>query len=429
MRKHTPIILLAACLLCGCGDRPPQEPGRVTLRLWHIYGGGEGATNARERAVLDHAVQRFQTAHPNVSVNVETFANDDYKNKLNLEIAGGTPPDVFFTWGGGPLAELARARRVVDLTDALDQQGWRESILPAPLSFCTVDKKTYAVPLDLSCVPLWYNADLFQRHQLTPPQTFDQLLALCKTLREKNITPLALGNMKQWPGAFYFIYLAARTGGAQLFFDAAARRPGKRFDDPAFVRAGKLLQQLVQADAFSTGCNGIIHDQARTQFFSGKAAMYLMGTWLVAKTEQAPDFLPKMKCVPFPAVSGGKGDPATVVGGVNCAFAVSSACRHPQPAIALLRALTDPRTAAEWCAAGRIPAVQVPPETLAKLPPPTRAALAMLRNARFLQPYYDQYLPPHLAKEHKDTTQELFAGTLTPQQAADRMEKRAQEKR
>lgn len=430
MFQRTAIVLLAAgCLCCGCKESAPEETGRVTLRLWHIYGGGEGAQNARERKVLDNAIRRFETLHPNVSVKTETFPNDAYKSKLNIEIVSGTPPDVFFTWGGGPLAELARARRVVDLTDALKQHRWRERILPAPLGFCTVNEKTYAVPLDLSCVPLWYNADLFQRHNLTPPRTFDQLLSVCAALRKKNITPLALGNMKQWPGAFYFIYLASRTGGSQLFFDAAARLPGKKFDDPAFVKAGALLQQLVQADAFSPGFNGIMHDQARAQFFGAKAAMYLMGTWLVAKTEQVPDFLPKMKCIPFPTTPNGKGDPTTIVGGVNCAFAAATTGKHPQLAIALLRSLTSEQTAAEWCAIGRIPALTVPPDTLKKLPQPTQAALNLLHRAKFLQPYYDQYLPPHLAKAHKDTTQELFAGTLTPQDAASRMEQHAQEKR
>jgi len=422
------MILLAA--LSGCEKGAPEGArpggGRVTLRLWHIYGGGEGAKNVRERAVLDAAVKRFEAAHPRVKVKVETFANDDFKSKLAVEINSGTPPDVFFTWGGGPLAELASAGRVVDLTDALAEGGWRDRVLPAPLSFCTVKGRVYAVPLDISCVPLWYNAELFSKYGLKPPRTFEELLAVSRALRAKGVTPLALGNMKQWPGAFYFIYLASRCGGTQLFFDAAARKPGRRFDDPAFVRAGELLQELVKAGAFSKGFNGMIHDQARTQFFDGRAAMYLMGTWLVAKAREAPEFFEKMKCVAFPLVREGKGDPTTVVGGVNCAFAVSSACKERKAAVELVLSLTDEKTAAAWCEIGRIPAIRVPEEVLVKLPGPTRSALGMLRRAKFLQPYYDQYLPSRLAKEHKDTTTELLAETLTPRDAAERMERRAE---
>jgi len=404
----------------GSSEPPPDE--EIRLRMWHIMN-YEGP-----REVIADAVARFETANPNVVVEVETFENDAYKQKLSIEAAGGELPDILFTWGGGGLAELARAGKVLDLTQELAVDGWRERFLDAPLDFCTLDGRVYAVPIDLACVPLWYNADLFARHELDPPRTFAELLELCGKLRAEGVTPLALGNMKQWPGAFYFIYLATRTGGSQLFFDAAARKPGATFDDPAFVEAGEKLRQLVDANAFSTGFNGIDVGPARTQFLNEQAAMYLMGTWLVARAlEEKPDFPPKMKCIAFPAVESGQGESATVVGGVNCGFAVSRSCENPDRAVTLLRFLTDAQVGEEWCRIGRIPALRVREEALAELPVPTRAALDLLQAAKTIQPYYDQHLPPRLAEEHKKTTQEIFAGTLTPAEAAERMEKLAGE--
>ena len=420
-------VLMVAAVLAGCGDEEPKPlaPGdetgtaevKITLTFWHIMN-YEGP-----REVLDAAVKRFEAANAGVDVDVQTFANDPYKQKLNMEMASGTPPDVFFTWGGGALADLAEAGKVVDLTDAVSRGGWRERILPAPLGLCSFKGRVYAVPLDLSCVPVWYNAELFKRHKLTPPKTFDELLAICKMLRARDITPLALGNKDRWPGAFYFIYLAARHGGADLFFDAAARKPGRTFDDPAFIKAGEHLRQLVTEGVFSAGVNSLEAGHARTQFLNGEAAMYVMGTWLVARAKkEKPDFLPKMKCFAFPMVASGKGDPTTIVGGVNCAFAVSANCKHPEKAIELLRFLTAEKVGGAWSRIGRIPALRVSDETLAGLPPATRDALDLLQKAGTLQPYYDQYLPPPLAKEHKETTHGLFAGTLTPAEAANRME-------
>jgi raffinose/stachyose/melibiose transport system substrate-binding protein len=429
-------VALIACVLgAGCG-RPagpapgtaatataaPQPGAATVLTFWHIM----NYTGPRE--VIAAAVQRFEQANPGVTVRIETFDNDAYKTKLAVEMAGGTPPDVFFTWGGGGLAELAAAGRVVDLTPALAEHGWGERILPAALRLCTVNDRTYAVPLDLSCVVLWYNTALFAQHNLTPPATIEELLTLGARVKAAGMAPFALGNMQQWPGAFYFVYAALRQGGAQLFFDAAARRPGAGFDAPAFVEAGRLLRQFAQAGFFPTGCNGIDDNQARVQFLSGKAAMYLTGTWLVARIKtEAPDFLDQLHCLPFPAAPNGRGDPATVVGGVNCGFAVSAACRVPDTAVALLRVLTDAETVQAWCGAGRIPALQADESALAQLPAPTRKALDHLVASPALQPYYDQYLPPRLAEMHKKTTQELIAGTLTPEQAARRMEECARE--
>ncbi len=423
------LAALAAAMVCGgCGkpaappDAAPKPAATTTLTFWHIM------NYAGPREVIAAAVRRFEQANPDVGVRVETFENDAYKTKLAVEMAGGTPPDVFFTWGGGGLAELAAADRVVDLTPALEEGGWRDRVLPAALRLCTVNDRAYAVPLDLSCVVLWYNTELFARHNLTPPATLDELVAACARLKEQRVTPFALGNMQQWPGAFYFVYTALREGGTAVFFDAAARQPGIGFEAPAFVEAGRRLQQFAQAGFFPTGCNGIDDGQARTQFLSGKAAMYLMGTWLVARIKtETPDFLAKLDCLPFPAAPNGKGDPTTVVGGVNCAFAVSSGCRTPDKAIALLRFLTDEETVKGWCDAGRIPALRADEQTLAPLPAPTRKALDYLTASPVLQPYYDQFLPPRLAEMHKKTTQELLAGTLTPEQAAKRMEDCARE--
>jgi raffinose/stachyose/melibiose transport system substrate-binding protein len=154
--------------------------------------------------------------------------------------------------------------------------------------------------------------------------------------------------------------------------------------------------------------------------------MYLMGTWLVPRVlSKAPEFMDKLACIPFPAVQGGKGDASTVVGGVNCGFAVSANCQHPDLAIDLLRYLTAPEVVSGWCEIGRIPALKTSDEQIAKLPKPTQAAHALLVKAARLQPYYDQYLSPRLGEEHKKTTQGILTGTLSPEEAAARMVRQA----
>ena len=221
---------------------------------------------------------------------------------------------------------------------------------------------------------------------------------------------------------FYFCYLANRCGGTKLFLDAAAGVEGASFDNEAFVKAGEMLRQLIDANAFSVGFNALEDDAARTSFINGKAAMYLTGSWIVARVkDENPDFLAAMVPVPFPAVANGKGDLRTVLGGVNCGFAISSACREPQLAVELLDALTDAQVVNDWCKIGRIPAVKTTAEQNELLPAPTRLALELLDKSDTIQPYYDQYLPARLGVEHANTTQNLFAGTMTAAEAAKKM--------
>jgi raffinose/stachyose/melibiose transport system substrate-binding protein len=45
-----------------------------------------------------------------------------------------------------------------------------------------------------------------------------------------------------------------------------------------------------------------------------------------------------------------------------------------------------------------------------------------LAAAKYFQLYYDQALPPAMGSVINDSTQELFAGTMTPEQAAQAIE-------
>lgn len=414
------MLFCAVCvLLSGCGKNNEAADGGadtrpVKLQLWHImnYSG--------PREVLARAVERFESSNPDCEVQIQTFENDSYKVKLSVEMASGTMPDVMFTWGGGHLAEAVKAGKVLDLTAFLGENGWRERFIDSAVNLCSRDGRIYGVPLDLSVVMLWCNREIFRQQKLPFPREYTELLSDCAKFRQCGIEPCALGNKNQWTGAFYFCYLANRCGGTELFMRAA--EDGTLFSDGAFVRAGEMVQELVNAKAFPVGFNGMDDGPARARFLSGKSAMFLMGSWVVARVmTEKPEFLKQMAAVPFPTVKDGKGEPTTVLGGVNCGFAVAKSCKYPDKAVELLRFLTDENVVSEWCEIGRIPALKTTPEQEAKLPEPTREAVQALRNAASLQPYYDQYLTPRVAVEHKNTTQNLFAGTMTPKEAADKM--------
>ncbi len=274
------VVIVLMSVVFGCGKAPSgkEEAAAKTLTFWHImnYSG--------PKEVLEGAVKRFEAAHPGVKVIVQTFENDAYKVKLANEMASGNSPDVFFTWGaGGQTSEYIRQGKVLCLNEYAKSNDWEGRFIDSALSICRNGGDLYSVPLDLSAVTLWCDKKLFDANGLAYPKTFEELLAVSAAFREKKVTPLALGNMKKWPGAFYFCYLANRCGGTQLFLDAAAGKDGAAFDDAAFVTAGKMLRQLIDANAFSVGFNALEDDVARTSFINGKAAMYLTGSWIVAR--------------------------------------------------------------------------------------------------------------------------------------------------
>jgi len=415
------IWALTALLLVGVlGLSATPVYAQKTLEVWHIF------TNENEQAVLNRAVERFRAEYPDVQVKVTVTDNDTYKTKLQVAMAAGTPPDIFNSWGGGWLEAYVKAGMVMPLTEALAKDGWGDIYVPASLELAKFGDDYYAVPLTLAVVVFFYNKAMFEQYGWEVPETWSDLLDLVAEIRSKGIIPISLANRTKWPGAFYFMYLAHRVGGHEVFLNAYNRVPGYGFDHPAFVRAGEMIQELVRAGAFPPGFNGLDHDvgQASALMYSERAAMHLMGSWFPGQArEEDPEFAAKIGWFPFPRVEGSSADPSEVAAGGDL-FSVAATTKYPEEALALLRYLTDAQTALEWTkATGRLPAVIGTPMD----DPMTADLMKYLENAGYMQLYYDQFLPPELGELHKDTTQAIFGGTMTPLEAAQAMEAKAKE--
>ena len=142
---------------------------------------------------------------------------------------------------------------------------------------------------------------------------------------------------------FYWAWLALRLGGKAAFDAARAGKDGG-FTAPVFVQAGRMLQELAKSGAFQPGFAAAAAPESYGEFGDGKAAMILMGNWVVgAQTTNAANGTGLSQAdvgyLRFPTVAGGKGDPKDTFGGVN-GWAVTKSA--PAPALDFLHSLADP---------------------------------------------------------------------------------------
>lgn len=377
--------------------------------------------------VIRGADDRFEAAHPGYKVEDTHILNTAYKTKLKIAFGANEPPCVFSSWGGGPLREYVAANQVVDLTPYLEKDpAFKDRFLPASFRAVTADGKIYGLPAENTAIAVvFYNKDLFAKYNLTPPKTWDELLKVVDVLKKNEVAPFALANKGEWPGSMYYGYLVDRIGGPDVFANAVQRKNGGSFEDPAFIEAGKRLQELVKAGAFEKGYNGLDWDigGARRLLYSNKAAMELMGTWEASTIKnENPEFFKKLGFFPFPSVPGGKGDPNNLLGTLGDNFdSVSAACPYKDAAVDLIKTLTD-----DTAAAGRIADSRVMPLKNVKTDDPFLSEVyAMVAKAPNVQLWYDQELAPRLGELHKDTSQALFGLSMTPEEAAKKMEEAA----
>jgi raffinose/stachyose/melibiose transport system substrate-binding protein len=419
MRKIVAVLLLvvmtAVCSVSG------SALAKKKISFWHIQ------VSKVTGSVLDAAVERFKKDYPNVDVEVVANENDPYKTKLKIAMGSGNPPDVFHSWGGGWLEAFVNEGNVLDISKELNKKNWKDIYVPAYLDMAKFNGKYYGVPANMSCTLVWYNKELFKKYNVEIPKTYNELLKVIEVFKKNNIIPIALGNKSKWPGCLIFIYLANGIGGPDAFMNAYLRKPGASFEDPAFIEAGRKLQDLVRMGAFPDGFNGINYDtgESRILFYSGRAAMEVATSAYLSFTKsEAPAFFKNnFDMFLFPAIEGGKGDPSSLVGGTHI-YSVASKSKNKKEAVALLKYISDQAYGQDWVdKAGNL----APVKGLVIREPLMKKMADLMARAKHIQAFYDQFLPPSLGELHKDTTQALYGLSMTPEEAAAKMEAKAKE--
>jgi raffinose/stachyose/melibiose transport system substrate-binding protein len=410
------LMLLAAVglILVGC-SRSKGGSSDNTLEIWHVQNTGQGP------GIIERAVERFKKDNPSFKVNIVVIANDVYKQRLAVAAASGQMPDCFFSWTGGPMYEYVNNNAIVDLTPYMNANNYKDRILDGAIAQGTYQGKIWGLPaMNMAVCMVFYNKEIFEKYNLKVPATIRGLETVCDTLKANGITPFSLANKTQWTGSMYFMYLATRHGGVQPFINAVDGSGS--FTHPAFIYAGEKIQEWVKKDYFLPGFNGLDWDsgQARAPMYRGETAMLIMGSWFISQAGgEDPGFFSKMGMFKFPADEQGTGNPNTVVGTLGDNFYhVSSTSKNPEKAFELLTHLIDDEAVGDYLADGRIPPVKG-----VKLTDPMLAELFnVIQQAPDIQLWYDQSLSADAAQVHLVTSQEMFGLTLSPADAARRLQ-------
>lgn len=198
MKKHLSAILASALalvlLMSACGpaasnptntpgnpdpkpsqqqDTPPaDEPVTITYSNYNASGGNE--------ETLQKMYEAFHEEYPNITVEIETIAYNDYFTQLQTRVSGGTAPDCY-ELNIENFAAYANKGALAEIT-GVDFSGLDETSLNA----FNVDGKQYGLPGKFSNVVLFYNKDLFDQAKIDYPTadwTQDDLQKAAEAIR------------------------------------------------------------------------------------------------------------------------------------------------------------------------------------------------------------------------------------------------------
>lgn len=416
IRKPLFLVLIFTLVLLSAQGLLAQDP--IVVTWWNIQ------TVEEQQAVWEKVEADFEAMHPNVDVQRTVLENEAFKGQLVTVMQAGDPPDLFQSWGGGPLWAFADAGLVRDISSFLDAEdgAWRSSIASeGALGLWGRGEEQYGVPFNFGPVGIWYNKALMEQAGLDPEKpftTWGEFVTAIEALQAAGITPITVGESEKWPGMFWFAYLALRIGGGDAY--ASILEGSGAFTDEPFVSAYQNILDLVNMGAFQESFLAMGYNDASATLARGEAAMQLMGTW------DPPVGLDSCDCeglgdnlgwTTFPVIEGGAGNPTDIFGGGD-GFAVGK--NAEDEAVELLKYITSFEVQS-MTSAWTIPTV-VGAEELVAENPYGAIWLNAMAEAPVMVSFLDQFYVPALGEAVNDTVETVFAGAATPEEAAQALQ-------
>ena len=248
------------------------EPVTITYCNFNASGGNE--------ETLQRMYEAFHEEYPNITVEIETIAMDDYFTQMQTRVAGGTAPDCY-ELNIENFASYANKGVLAEITD-VDLSSLDETALSA----FNVDGKQYGLPGNFSNVVLVYNKDLFDQAGIDYPNedwTQDDVQAAAEAIR-------ALGDDiygYYQPLTYNEFYKACAQFGGSLLNEDKTEFTINSPENVAAAQmmADRVLVSNVQPTDVQMGGMG-----DWDLFMSGRLGMIPTGIWAFATFTEGCDF-------------------------------------------------------------------------------------------------------------------------------------------
>jgi multiple sugar transport system substrate-binding protein len=256
------LTVFVAVVVVYCAQ--PDVPATV---IYGSYWYGQGSARAKVDREL---VEQFQEAYPHIEVEYRIVGADA------LYLTHESPFDVL-SWDGEALYPSAEHRDLfTDIDDLWKQEGW-EQVIPESLQEVSQSNGRYVfLPTHCFWTAFYYNKALFEQFDLTPPETWDEFLEVCATLKQNDITPIAigLGQAHGWQALVWLDYLNLRINGLE-FRNELMSEGQIPFNDPRVREPFATFQALAEEGYFIEGYRSLSNRGSFEPVLDGEAAMVL----------------------------------------------------------------------------------------------------------------------------------------------------------
>jgi raffinose/stachyose/melibiose transport system substrate-binding protein len=419
-KKRTRLAALAVAITVGASlvacSNGGSSSGVVNINYSaRLTGLGDDA----DAAVVDAFNKKFEGTY---HVNRTAVDDETYKTKQITQLTGADAPDVFYSWAGGRAKDVIDAGFSARLDGYYSQYGWDKKLNALGQSLATFDGTKHFVPTMMSGSAIWYQPDIFAKYGIAVPTTFEELEAAAAKLKSDGIPPFMLSNREKWAAQFNWTQTVVAENGPEVYNNLVVGKA--KWTDAPFVAAWQKLADWSKAGYYYGSPNSISYADSAIPWTKREVAMNVQGNWwpgTVAGSD--PASAAKIDYFPYPAARGRRSTLEFYAENTLMINAKSDK-RHQNAAAAFVDYYVSVEAQSTLARGGRLfPAnINVDMTTL-KLPD------VMLKFAKFANSqtgdtfmHVDLAFTAKIANEFLDTTQGVINGTVTPAQAAKRVQ-------
>lgn len=294
MRKAMAALLVSTMALgltaCGGTEQEAQTQTSVAETEEKVADatGGEEVTitycnfnsSGGNEETLAAMYEKFHEQYPNITVDIETVAYDDYFTMMQTRVASGTAPDCY-ELNIENFASYASKGVLADLSGA-DTSNFNDTALSA----FNVDGKQYGLPGNFSNVVLIYNKDLFDEAGVSYPTddwTWEDAQAAAEKIRAISDDTYGIYAPITY-NEFYKV--AAQYGGSLLNED----KTQFTINSPENVKAAQMMIDRVVDSNVQPNEEQMAGMGDWDLFESGRLGMIPTGIWAFNTFKDACDF-------------------------------------------------------------------------------------------------------------------------------------------
>jgi len=252
----------------------------------------------------DYAIannERYSSLYPEAEI---TYAGTDrLQEKYQADFVDGNPPDVMDNSGAGNFNNqtLVSEGQLTDLAPLMEAEAYGQ---PGVKFADSLDAGTqtegvyngiqYVLNYVYNMNGIWHDAALFEANGWEYPTTWDDMFALCQTIKDAGIAPWTYqGQYPQYMRTVFNEVLYKRGGwDAILKLDNLAE---DAWTQPAVAEVLAILKRLWDDGFIMEGTEALSHTESQAAWLQGKAAFIPCGTWLENEMKDVLADLPDFK--------------------------------------------------------------------------------------------------------------------------------------